>query len=50
MVFVSVADDYGGRGGDRRNRLGSDDRTDGDWRRGNENEPPPTDRDYERRG
>ena len=42
-------DDHGRGGGDRR-RLGSDDRTDSDWRRGNENELPINDRDFERRG
>ncbi len=31
--------------GDRHGRIGSDDRTDRDWRRGEENEPPG---DYER--
>lgn len=49
-MTVPLADDFGGRG-DRR-RLGSDDRTDSDWRRGGENEPPfnDGDRDYDRRG
>ena len=35
-------------GGDRR-RLGSDDRTDGDWRRDSEDDPPFDNRGYDRR-
>ena len=35
--------------GDRRGRIGSDDRTDRDWRRSEENEPPEPDRDFRKR-